>query len=302
MKIICTHQGAESTHLFDKSEVILGRPNPFLKPDLDLTPDLTVSRTHARLWLQDGVAWIEDLASSYGTAVNGRKLTATQALRPGDIIRIGETNLRVDLTAGTTSAADAMQRAPAPEEKDVHVHQALNAEDSSMEALAEMTWHEKSRLAQLLRLPLQLAAHPDRAQLSATIIEKVVQLIPGAERGALLLWDAAKNELVLEASLPADEMPVSATLAARALHQGRAFIWRKLIHGVLSDSIRRLEMKTGMYAPLLWNREAIGVLCVDNPRRDGAFANDDLHLLMAAANYAASALARQRESARSRPH
>jgi hypothetical protein len=43
----------------------------------------------------DGV-WVEDLGSTNGTFVNGSKIEARTRLRSGDVVRIGQTELRVE--------------------------------------------------------------------------------------------------------------------------------------------------------------------------------------------------------------
>jgi pSer/pThr/pTyr-binding forkhead associated (FHA) protein len=45
---------------------------------------------------RDGV-WIEDIGSTNGTFVNGIRLTRDRKLTPGDVVRIGETDLRFEL-------------------------------------------------------------------------------------------------------------------------------------------------------------------------------------------------------------
>ena len=44
---------------------------------------------------RDGV-WIEDIGSTNGTFVNGIRLTRERRLAPGDVVRIGETDLRFE--------------------------------------------------------------------------------------------------------------------------------------------------------------------------------------------------------------
>ena len=70
--------------------------------------DSKVSRRHARLVLEGGVAEIEDLGSSNGTMLNGRRI-ARRVLRDGDELRIG-TSL-VKFHEGPVPGAAA---APAP--------------------------------------------------------------------------------------------------------------------------------------------------------------------------------------------
>jgi len=52
--------------------------------------DAEISRKHARMSQQGTTYSIEDLGSTNGTFVNGVRLTAPHALRPGEVIAFGE--------------------------------------------------------------------------------------------------------------------------------------------------------------------------------------------------------------------
>jgi predicted component of type VI protein secretion system len=52
--------------------------------------DAEISRKHARMSQQENTYTIEDLGSTNGTFVNGVRLTAPHALRPGEVIAFGE--------------------------------------------------------------------------------------------------------------------------------------------------------------------------------------------------------------------
>ncbi len=95
MKIELTYQNQTKAQEPAGNEIIIGRPGDTGRPDLDLSPDATVSRRHARLYLRDGQWWVEDLGSKFGTFVNGVKLEYRRRLKPGDSLRIGETTLRL---------------------------------------------------------------------------------------------------------------------------------------------------------------------------------------------------------------
>jgi long-chain acyl-CoA synthetase len=68
--------------------------------------DPWVSRQHARLWLEAGVLMVEDTGSTAGTLVNGSPIGHATALRPGDRLRVGVTELEV--TFGAPSAPVAV--------------------------------------------------------------------------------------------------------------------------------------------------------------------------------------------------
>ena len=59
-------------------------------------PDETVSSRHALLRLVDGRWWLEDLASTNGTRVNGRPVAAATIVVPGDVLEFGGVRLRLE--------------------------------------------------------------------------------------------------------------------------------------------------------------------------------------------------------------
>lgn len=62
-----------------------------------------VSRHHARITVQDGVATIEDLRSKNGTYVRGERIATPRRLADGDEIRLGSLLLVVRITPSTAS-------------------------------------------------------------------------------------------------------------------------------------------------------------------------------------------------------
>ena len=59
-------------------------------------PDTYVSQFHAKVFARDGGWFVEDLGSTNGTYVNGIKVSEPRRLSQGDVIRIGETDLRFE--------------------------------------------------------------------------------------------------------------------------------------------------------------------------------------------------------------
>src|SRR5712691_5127536 len=86
MRILCSYRGMESAFAIQQPQVVVGRASCSEAVDLDLAPDLKVSRRHARIWTEGGKYWIEDLNSSWGTQVNGIAIRGKGrwSLGPGD--------------------------------------------------------------------------------------------------------------------------------------------------------------------------------------------------------------------------
>ena len=64
--------------------------------DIVLERDEFASATHARFELRGSGAWIEDVGSTNGTYLNGVRLKRRRRLNPGDVVRIGETDIRYE--------------------------------------------------------------------------------------------------------------------------------------------------------------------------------------------------------------
>ena len=61
-----------------------------------LDGDEFASARHARIDPRPDGVWVEDLESTNGTFVNGARITSKRLLQPGDVLRVGETELRLE--------------------------------------------------------------------------------------------------------------------------------------------------------------------------------------------------------------
>src|ERR1700690_978638 len=99
MQIRATRKKSSVTHLLpaEKVEFIIGRKTGGFVPDIDLGPDPTVSRQHARMGLENGSYWIEDLGSRLGTCINVVQIETGKryAIGPDDVVLIGKTETRL---------------------------------------------------------------------------------------------------------------------------------------------------------------------------------------------------------------
>jgi hypothetical protein len=97
-----------------EGEHIIGR-----NPDVELFVDAaSVSRRHARITVEGDEATIEDLGSTNGTFVGGRRIESAVPLADGDVIRIGSVELtfyaiQAPSTSETRPIANEVVSAPA---------------------------------------------------------------------------------------------------------------------------------------------------------------------------------------------
>jgi hypothetical protein len=77
----------------NSAQLTIGRGN---QNDIPIATDEYASARHARFEpRQDGV-WVQDLGSTNGTFLNGARLDRPRRLANGDIVRVGETDLRYE--------------------------------------------------------------------------------------------------------------------------------------------------------------------------------------------------------------
>lgn len=291
MRIHCIHKGREKTIETEKDRLVLGRPGGMEPPDVDLTPDLFVSRHHATLRVAGGRAFLKDLGSRFGTFVNGsdiRPLGEWQ-LAPDDTVQVGETVLRLELGL------------PAVEEPPPAV--TTRGEPQILTSLSDtqvfgvptkrLPPELARRLSLLVDLPLELAKDPRLDQMLGHVLKRMKDALPAVQRGAVLLCKPETGGLQVQAHLTEGELAYSATLAQRVIQERHGFIWHYGAEGDISQSVRELRIMTGMYAPLHWQGRTFGVICLDTSDPGATFGEEDLWLLIAVAHYAAAAIASQ---------
>jgi FHA domain len=79
--------------LLDSAALLVGRGSG---NDVNLARDEYASSNHARVEPRRDGVWVEDVGSTNGTYLNGTRLTHAKRLAPGDILRVGETELRYE--------------------------------------------------------------------------------------------------------------------------------------------------------------------------------------------------------------
>lgn len=303
MRITYSYQSKESVFDQELVQVIIGRRKAGIAIDLDLTPDEKVSRPHARIWTEDGQYWIADLNSTHGTQVNDKEIKGQgqQLLQPGDTIRVGDSTLLVEIPVAQEDPGNTLPPEDVPEPELIKgITQSLDASEPVFTSAETAATDTDRRLALLYELPLQFGKETQLNELLQLIVERVVDVIPLAKRGVLMLiTDLTSEEFVLKAHLPLGQPAFSATLARRSVRRKEAFIWSRdtppesaeSAAAAMPGSVFEHRIESAMYAPLLWEGEALGVLCVDNSETCSAFSGDDLRLLQAVAHHAAVAVA-----------
>jgi FHA domain len=78
----------------DSLPVAIGRGG---QNDVPLDGDEFASAQHARFEARRDGLWVEDTGSTNGTFVNGARVTTPRRLAQGDVVRVGQTDFRVEV-------------------------------------------------------------------------------------------------------------------------------------------------------------------------------------------------------------
>jgi serine phosphatase RsbU (regulator of sigma subunit) len=237
-----------------------------------------VSRQHALIVCEGGQHFVEDLGSSNGTYLNGRRiLPRTRVpLTDRDTVQIGPylLGLRDMPNGGTIEPSLVVREAVSA----ITVHQGLFAHDPA------------AKLQLVLEIAQHLARTLDLEALLDRLVEQLLRLYPSADRALVILCNEDKLVVRAQRGRPGRDvsaLPFSRTVVRRALDEGV---------GLLSDDVRTdqrfqasvtitgIEMHSVLCVPLIDpDGQRLGAIQLDRFGPGIGFRVDDLHLLTAVA-------------------
>lgn len=260
--------------------------------------DASVSRRHAMLRWHEGECVVLDLGSANGTLVNGQRVIRPTRLKSGDVVAFGAIRARYDAASAGAGGSGA-RKASGRSDTIGTVMLAVSSDDSAREAALREA--EASALRQRLELLEALGTLGGRTfnsdALITLVLERVLALVPQAERALAMNWDTATEKLTLSAvrtrTAPQPSLRVSETLLREAIHRREAFVVVDTTSDqrfATTESIVAANIRSAMCAPMLFDDRVYGVLQVDAPRSMVTFDKRDLSLLASVGGYLGMAL------------
>lgn len=250
--------------------------------------DAGLSRQHLTLE-REGTEWVlRDLGSKNGTLLNGVRVSAGSALKPGDRITAGHLTLIFDQGAGQPARAvmfveDADDDQNGTSSTVITSLDRVIADDPVKDAGEPVA---AAHMHAVIRAANELNGQRTLADLFPFILNLAIKAV-SAHRGVLMTLD--DGELQVRAN-KGEEFRISATVRDRVLN-ARASV---LVRNTQLDeafrerrSIVEQNIRTLMAAPLQTNDRLIGLIYVDSPSLMREFTKDDLSLLTVMANVAA---------------
>ena len=250
---------------------------------------VSVSRQHAAIEVEGNQAWIEDLGSRNGTAVDGRRISGRHALSDGQHLRIGDQRLAVSSSAPLTVehllGSGAFAIGDLVEE----------GADSVILSAVEVPVRPELAAGDPEKL-LRAAGGLDRAIGASVVLEEVLprtldglfQIFPQAERGFLLLVEPESRRLVVRASkfaptIEAGPLLLSRSLMDRVMQSRQALLSADVSadSGIdVRDSVADCGIRSVMCVPFLRaDGDVLGVLQLDRRDTRTPFHRNDLDLL-----------------------
>jgi serine phosphatase RsbU (regulator of sigma subunit) len=294
----------------EKDVITIGRSK---KNDLVLA-DQWLSRIHAEIRRENTRHFIRDLDSRNGTYVNGMRLSQRVPLQNGDVVTLGDQQLRFDHDA---SGSVVLTETPAG--LDVQGTLVISTEELVQATRAkEDTWDnlagnrggrpaahsivddsarilkQNQILSALSEASMALISNRPVNELLDFILELAFKVIR-AERGVLMLT-TEDSGLSVEAVRSADgrntteEIAFSRSIADKVVKEKVSILTKNALADPRFDrqqSIISLGIRSAMCVPL-WHDDAVtGLIYVDSLSRENSFNQDDLTLLSSLANVAA---------------
>jgi adenylate cyclase len=271
----------------------------------------SVSRKHARFEGRSTGWWIIDLKSTNGVKVNGNLVTEAQ-VDAGDKILVGSVQLELKKQPSVNFTGDSMFDNPSGTVirriSDFNSEFGLDLEQAAAESgprapsdpgfKPEPAVTREKIFQVLVQVAKALLSSEELGAVLNTVMDIIFRYLP-VERGLIILFDEDGNPVpkltkFIEGA-DAGDIPISRTILKMVAEQQVSLMTSNALEDARllgGKSIAIHGIRSAMCVPL-WNRQrVIGAVQVDSPIHIGRFAEEDLDLLTALANFAAVAIER----------
>jgi phosphoserine phosphatase RsbU/P len=263
-----------------------------------------ISRQHARIVRSANEYFLEDLDSTNGTFLNGRRVRTRTRVRDHDLIRIYDVTLlfresmetEEAASKGRGDAADAGEVSPGMTTETVSPKATAN----DMRRNVGVNAYEKLRT--VLQINRTLGSSLNIDLVLPKIVDSLITVFPQTDRAYILFPHEETGELEIRAEKRKDEGtmvasslgPISQTIANRVLSRGEAILNADGLDDDqfrVSDSVLDFPIRSMMCAPLIGPmQKPLGIIYVDTNDPYERFHEDDLEVLLSVAATAGQAV------------
>jgi serine phosphatase RsbU (regulator of sigma subunit) len=270
MARLVVREGPESGREFPLSgdRAVIGS-----EPDLEVSlRSNAISRRHAQISCVHGDYFVEDLGSTNGTLLNGKRVDRRMPLAATDRLRVGEFILEFALQSSVNLL-----------NAEVNILEQVEVDPANQELYA---LHPAEKLRVVLEITHALGSSLDVPSLLNSLLGHLLRLFPKADRGLILLFE--EGRLVVRAGRSrrpggSDGFPFSRTVVNKSLNEAIGI----LSEDVLTDdrfgqisSLWEVGFGSLLCVPLIGKEDrGLGVIQLDRATLNDPFQGEDLRLL-----------------------
>jgi serine phosphatase RsbU (regulator of sigma subunit) len=233
-----------------------------------------VSRHHAHLLrVGDGYV-VEDLGSSNGTFVNGKRVTGRVPLTEQDRLELGPYTLSLRPSAPTPTGED-----------DYVIRESVSLATTNQSLYGQDAGHK-------LQVVLDIAQHLGRTldldTLLGKLLDYLLRLFPQADRGMVLLTEGDHLRVQAQRSRRAEDPTAysySRTIVRHALDQGVGLLSEDVRSDARfqsSQTLSALNLRSVMCVPLIGSdKRRLGAIQLDHAHKGQPFRSEELQLFTA---------------------
>jgi adenylate cyclase len=263
-------------------------------PDCSLeVPDPNASRQHAKFNWDGANLIVADNGSSNGTYVNDQRIPGPHTAKDGDVVRLGETRIRVQTHKIPSDAHSSSIFGF--KEREADLSQSIVMSVSEVRSQGVDAKILAIRLNAIIQVSKALVNITSEELVSTKIIDTLLEVFPQADRGFLMLGNEVgklKAMAMRNRKGVTENLSVSTTICRKALESKSAFLFNDQNSGDFDQgmSIVSLKIRSAMTIPLMVGEEVLGLVQIDTPDSKRAFTREDLELAVAVCQQAAIAL------------
>lgn len=289
LQVKATH-GPQFDHVFSGDSLLIGRSG-----DADLIiPDPSLSRRHARLFLDGEQLMIEDLGSQNGTWVDGTRVRQTALVMPGALIKVSENEITVQCMDRELLQVAEVPEDPGSETLFFSAAKLLDAQEKERPDVAVsdiVPQRYVQRLKILNEVHKALSQSLSVEELLELILDRAFEYLK-TDEGTIFLKGEGE-ELYAAASKTSSGKPRRFVYSRHLVHEVVEKGMAALVRDVSLDerftdamSIVGFGVRSFIAAPLLEASGAMGMIVLNSRGIMNRFSEGDLELLVSLASVA----------------
>jgi len=261
--------------------------------------DSRTSRRHCMISFADDQFFLEDTLSTHGTYLNQERVQARHALKDGDLISIGGTELRFTADADEIQIDDQLQTDPGgelsfPVGKLIRDYRpGQSGQGKNVRSFLHPT--QDQAIFSLRDFGVELLAHTHLQPVLDLTLDFASRAVP-ARRGVLMLRNADSSQLQPEAirafggGVRKSPIPISRSIVNAVFESKASLLTRDAQLDERfgsSESVLEDDVHSAICTPLWSEKRVVGLIYLDRGMNQEPFTKEDLCLLSSLANMAA---------------